>query len=196
MLCGGAMMPVAQSLSAFIFTFLGFCFGVFFDLYRALRHLSTPGRLLTATTDLLFWFTYTTWVYIVLLRVNLGEVRAFLLFSLALGAALYFLLFSHTLMRAWNLLFQRAIYLITRLNVAVNNLMERLWRVLLWPYRIFHAYFLRPLLALVELLLRPFAYLLASLNAALGSLLRKLCAPLKTIGRSVARFLFPPPLDE
>ncbi len=144
-------MSVAQPLGAFIFTFLGFCFGFFFDLYRVLRRASTPGQLLTAATDLLFWFTYTIWVYIVLLRVNLGEVRVFLLLCLALGAGAYFYWLSPILLSAWALVFHRLALFLAWLSRVIEAIMG----VLLWPY---HALVL-PLCSLLHWLLKPFVLL-------------------------------------
>lgn len=191
------MMSVAQPLSALIFAFLGFCFGVFFDLYRALRRLGTPGQLLTASTDLLFWFTYTVWVYIVLLRVNSGEVRVFLLLSLAIGAVSYFAWFSRSLMRAWNFVFRRAIALFSWLNLAVNKLIDTVLRVLLWPYRLLCTFLFLPLHTLVRWLLLPFTRLLTHLRSWLAAIAQRMLARPRAIGQAVAKSIaklwrFPP----
>ncbi len=191
------MMSVAQPLSALIFAFLGFCFGVFFDLYRALRRLGTPGQLLTASTDLLFWFTYTVWVYIVLLRVNSGEVRVFLLLSLAIGAVSYFAWFSNSLMRAWHFLFRRAIALFSWLNLAVNKLIDTVLRVLLWPYRLLCTFLFLPLYTLARWLLLPFVRLLTHLRSWLAAIAQRMLARPRVIGQAVAKSIaklwrFPP----
>lgn len=194
------MMSIAQPLSAFIFAFLGFCFGVCFDLYRVLRRLSTPGQVLTATTDLLFWFTYTVWVYIVLLKVNAGEVRGFLLFSLASGAAGYFLWLSRSLMQAWYFVLCRLISLLTWLNALVTNLLDTVLRMILWPCRMLYTYLFLPLYNLVRWLLMPLIRLLNCLkNGAQAIVQRLLARPkaiLQGISEAIARFWGFPPADE
>lgn len=191
------MMSVAQPLSAFIFAFLGFCFGVFFDLYRALRRLGTPGQLLTASTDLLFWFTYTVWVYIVLLRVNSGEVRVFLLLSLAMGAISYFIWFSNSLMRAWHFVFRRAMSVLSWLNLAVNKLLDTVLRVLLWPYRLLCTFLFLPLYTLVRWLLLPFIRLVTYLHSWSTAILQRMLARPRAVWQAAAKSIpklwrFPP----
>lgn len=193
-------MTVAQPLSAFIFVFLGFCFGFFFDLYRVLRRLSTPGQLLTATTDLLFWVTYTVWVYIALLRLNSGEVRAFLLFSLAMGAVAYFLWFSRSLRRAWYLVLRRVVSIMARVNVLLNACLDSALRIVLWPYRILYSYLWLPLVNLLCWLLSPFDFLLANLRKWSSTIRQRLLMCLKSISINVAKMLVriwnSPPTDE
>lgn len=194
------MMSVAQPLSAFIFAFLGFCFGVFFDLYRVLRRLGTPGQLLTASTDLLFWFTYTVWVYIVLLRVNSGEVRVFLLLSLAMGAGSYFIWFSNSLIRAWHLIFRRATALLTWLSLAVNKVLDTVLRVVLWPYRLLCTVLFLPLYTLVRWLLLPFMRLITYLRSWSAAILQRMLARPRafwqSMAKSIAKLWRFPPEDE
>lgn len=189
-------MSLAQPLSAFIFTFLGFCFGVFFDLYRVLRRFSTSGRLLTAATDLLFWFTYTVWVYIVLLRVNAGEVRVFLLICLALGAAIYFMWLSRSLVRAWLLVLERIAAMIAWLNRVVDAAV----RIISWPYRILYRYFLLPLSNLLHWLLQPIIRLFNALNTWFKATLRRLLARPRQVmlnfAKAIKQLWSSPPLDE
>lgn len=194
------MMTVAQPLSAFIFVFLGFCFGVFFDLYRVLRRLSTPGQLLTATTDLLFWITYTVWVYIALLRLNSGEVRVFLLFSLAVGAAAYFLWFSRSLRRAWYFVLCRVISFVIRVNGMINTLLDTALRIIIWPYRVLHTYLLLPLGLVFCWLLTPLCCLLGQTQAWGHAVLQHILvypkAMLKAVGEMMARLWSSSPPDK
>lgn len=189
-------MSLAQPLSAFIFTFVGFCFGVFFDLYRVLRRFGTPGQMLTAATDLLFWFTYTIWVYIVLLRVNSGEVRVFLLICLALGAAIYFMWLSKSLVQAWLLVFGR----IAAMLAWLDRVVEAVLRALFWPYRMLSRYLLLPFSHLLQWLLQPVIRLFAALNAFFRAILKRLLAQPRRIMLAAVKFakqLFnTPPIDE
>lgn len=189
-------MSLAQPLSAFIFTFLGFCFGVFFDLYRVLRRFSSSGQLLTAATDLLFWFTYTVWVYIVLLRVNAGEVRVFLLMCLAFGAAIYFMWLSRSLVRAWLLVLERIAAMIAWLNRVV----EAVVLVISWPYRMLYKYLFLPLSNLLHWLLQPIIRLINALNIWFMAGLKRLLARPRQIMlnyvKAIKQLWGSPPLDE
>ncbi|NLW16765.1 MAG: hypothetical protein GX033_03810 [Firmicutes bacterium] len=171
-------MSVAQPLGAFIFVFLGFCFGFFFDLYRVLCRTSAPGQLLTAATDLLFWFTYTVWVYIVLLRVNMGEVRVFLLLCLALGAVIYFFWLSPILLQAWGLVFGFS----ARVLAWLSRVVEAILRILLWPYRVLLTYLLMPIFNLVLWLFQP----LALFNSWLLTTLTRWLAPPRAFVQKIA----------
>lgn len=176
-------MSVAQPLGAFIFTFLGFCFGFFFDLYRVLRRSSAAGQLLTAATDLLFWFTYTVWVYIVLLRVNSGEVRVFLLLCLALGAVGYFLWLSPTLLSAWVLVFDG----IALLLAWMSRIIETILRVILWPYHVVVNYLLLPAFSLLCWLSRPLTLLYIWLLTILKQWLARLQVSVKSLVEKIIK---------
>ncbi len=193
-------MPVAQSLSALIFVFLGFCFGFFLDLYRVIRRLSAPGPLLTAITDLLFWVTYTIWVYIALLKLNSGEVRFYLLLSIAIGAGCYYYWFSRRLMQAWYYVLFRLVTVAERIVETINVVIETSMRMILWPYRVLETYLLRPIFIVLAWLLSP---LLALFNYVNG--LRKKAtqgaanrgkALVRSMRQALAKLLAPPPIDE
>lgn len=147
-------MDLPQPMAAGIFLLLGFCFGLFFDIYRVVRLLGNLGKMATAFGDLLFWFTYTAWVYIVLLRVNSGEVRVFLLICLALGAVGYFASLSRPLRWGWQWLFGKLIIGITWLLNALNTILEKIIRLALWPYH-FCSYLLVQSTKLLRFLLSP-----------------------------------------
>ena len=193
-------MPAAQFLTAAIFVFLGFCFGFFFDLYRVLLRISTPGALLTVIFDLLFWLLYTAWIYIALLRLNYGEVRFYVLLSLAVGAMGYFAWLSRQMLRAWYMVIYKMVLAGTRMGEAINAGLDTLSRIVLWPYRILEAYVLRPLFALLSWLAYPLLYLVN----CVGAIGRKWSSAgrrrwrwaMAQVKKKIDNLLTPPPADE
>src|SRR5690554_4224123 len=103
-------MPSTQALGALLLASAGFVFGLALDFYQVLRRLSNPGRLMTIACDLLFWLVYFVWIFVLLLRISGGEVRYHVFLSLAVGAGLYFWLFSRRLASAWHTLLYRLMW--------------------------------------------------------------------------------------
>lgn len=189
-------MTVTQPLGASVFVFLGFCFGVFFDFYRIVRRVSTPGRFLTAITDLFFWFAYTAWVYIALLKLNLGEVRFFLLLCLVIGAGIYFTWLSKDLVQAGYLVLCRALLVAAWIGTQANKVFNFVVRILLWPYRLVVAYLITPIVAVYGWLFAP----LVKVHAGGRKLSHNLASRLKSIfahaSKIIAELWTGPLIDE
>lgn len=189
-------MPSTQALGALLLCLAGFAFGLAFDLYRVLRRLSNPGRMLTIICDLLFWLVYAVWIFALLLRTNAGEVRYHVFLSIATGAWLYFWLFSRRLVRAWHTIIYRLMRAASRIADWLSRVLDACLLVILWPYRVIVNWVLRPLWRIVSFLLTPALLLFGWLDRQSRKIWRWLTRPLvrwgENIRRAMARILTPP----
>lgn len=148
-------MLTTQLLSALVLLLLGFAFGLIFDLYRVLRVLSKPGRFVTAICDLLFWVAYTVWVFATLIRFNSGEVRYYVFLSLGLGATVYFIWFSRSMVRGWYTLLCALAAGLAWLTEIINRVLDVVIAIIVWPYRILNNYLVVPCYRIIKFLLTP-----------------------------------------
>jgi len=85
-------MTLSTSNQAYIFlatVYVGLLLGLIYDIYRAFRMITKPGRLLLAVFDLLFWILAALFSFTMLFKVNGGEIRLYAFIGLALGWGLY-----------------------------------------------------------------------------------------------------------
>ncbi len=78
---------------------LGGAVGLLYDCFRVLRvriHLRLLGGLL----DILFWTAVTVLLFCHAIAAQGGEVRIYMILSVSTGAAAYFLLCSHWVLKA------------------------------------------------------------------------------------------------
>ena len=68
---------------------LGFILGFLYDIVRILRLSISNGKIFVFVTDVLYIVTAVLSSYILFLAVNAGHIRAYLVITIALGAAVY-----------------------------------------------------------------------------------------------------------
>lgn len=86
---------VREQLTAFVLTIgAGLLAGFWFDFYRAVRRVLRLEKTGTFLGDLLFSLFLTVFIFGLLLAINYGEVRFYVIMGLALGALIYWRLFS------------------------------------------------------------------------------------------------------
>ncbi len=189
-------MPLTQALSAVLLCLAGFAFGLAFDLYRVLRRLSNPGRIMTVVCDLLFWLVYAIWIFVLLLRTNAGEVRYHVFVSIVAGASFYFWLFSKRLASAWYIIIYRLMRAVNRVADWLSRALDVGLKVVLWPYRMLVRWLVRPLWRVVTFLLSPVLLLLGWIARQVHTFGGWLTRPLRRWSdrarRALARILTPP----
>ncbi len=85
-------MTLTTTNQAYIFlatVYVGVLLGLIYDIYRAFRMITKPGRLLLAVFDLLFWILAALFSFTMLFKVNGGEIRVYAFIGLALGWGIY-----------------------------------------------------------------------------------------------------------
>lgn len=132
------MVPVLEQFQSFFFTILiGFLIGIIVDGYRTLCDRLPLVRTARTVTDIIIWLFLTGLVFFLLLLNNWGEVRAYVLIGMAIGAIIYRQKFSTYVVRWWRLVFLMA---------------GKLILIILFPFRLMQKILFVPL-GLVSMLL-------------------------------------------
>ena len=83
-----------QAFIFFIFILNGFIIGLLFDIFRVIRKTFKTSDLITYIQDILFWIISAIIILYSLFKFNNGQLRAYILLGLIIGASLYLLIFS------------------------------------------------------------------------------------------------------
>jgi spore cortex biosynthesis protein YabQ len=92
-----------QAATFLLFVAMGFALGIFYDIFRILRKIVRHNAVFISIEDLIFWTVSAGLLFILLLRVNFGELRFFVLLAAGLGLALYFGTLSHFFLKLGDL---------------------------------------------------------------------------------------------
>ena len=89
------ILSMSGQAAAFLATAAaGAVLGMLYDCFRILRRVMRHKTITTTIEDAIFWIVSTLLMFAFLLNRNFGDIRAFIFMGLALGAVLYFLMFS------------------------------------------------------------------------------------------------------
>lgn len=72
----------------------GLIAGLIYDMYKVMRYLFKPRKLMTYIGDLLFWTIMTSVFFYTLIKNNWGEIRGYIVFGFLLGIFIYHKIFS------------------------------------------------------------------------------------------------------
>lgn len=140
-------MSLGAQFIAFLISFgIGIGAAFFFDFYRVTRRALRLSRWGTGIGDLLVWIVLTCLVFGLLLLVNWGEVRWYILLGLALGAAFYYRALSRGGQLFWKRLWDiagRIIRVLIRPLVFAGRLVKRLVSLPVRPFIRLRALFRR-----------------------------------------------------
>ncbi len=124
---------VTEQVTAFAFTIgIGLLAGFVYDFYQALRRVFRWKRTGTFLGDLLFFLILTVFVFGLLMLVNYGEMRFYVILGMAMGAFIYFKLISKLGSKVI-LLFFRFLQKTFRLG---RDFLNYFWRIATFPFRI------------------------------------------------------------
>ncbi|MBE0465985.1 MAG: spore cortex biosynthesis protein YabQ [Candidatus Desulforudis sp.] len=127
----------AQFLAFLISIGIGIGAGFLFDSYRTIRITLRFGRVGTSIGDLMAWIVLTFIVFFLLLLVNWGEVRWYILLGLGLGALVYRRIFSRPGGIFWRRSFDIAgqvMRVLVSPMIFAWRMLRRLCRILAWPF--------------------------------------------------------------
>lgn len=89
------LFSVSSQFNLLIFSLLaGILTGVLFDIYRVIRGLKVPNKIVTFIEDTLFWIFTSIIIFIFLLNTNFAYMRGYVYLSIAVGIILYIWLIS------------------------------------------------------------------------------------------------------
>ncbi len=119
------MIPVDEQILIFIYTIgVGLVIGLIFDLYRILRWVLNPRKVLTILGDALIWCILTGIVFFLLLMSNWGEIRFYVFIGMAAGVAFYIKFLSC-----------RIIFLLKHLANILHKPFGLFFRIIALPWR-------------------------------------------------------------
>lgn len=72
----------------------GLIAGLIYDLYRTIRYFLKPGKFISYILDLLFWIIIILFFFFILIKINWGEIRGFIVIGFFLGIIIYMKVFS------------------------------------------------------------------------------------------------------
>lgn len=100
----------------------GLVAGFIYDLYRTIRYYSKPRKFISYLGDLFFWTIMTSLFFYILIKVNWGEIRGYIILGFILGIFLYMKIFS------------KYIYPIcVKIGSIVKKIVKGILCILLWP---------------------------------------------------------------
>src|SRR5690625_4470807 len=151
----------------------GFCVGINFETFRYFTPLWYKGITLRYILEVLFWCSQTILVFLLLYKVNTGELRFYLFLALFLGYSIYKSLFAP--------LYKRALVCMIKIVKGIFNFLEKLVRyiivkpiiwlvVVVWTIIIF---FVRIIMTPLFYLLQPVGKLLKALKKGIQKHLPK-----------------------
>jgi spore cortex biosynthesis protein YabQ len=127
------MEPLVDQIYSFTVTlFIGLTAGFCYDYYRVLKATLGLRKIGTHLGDLFFWLITTVVVFVLLLLLNSGEMRFYVLVGLGLGALVYFIFLSRTVTRLLSFKFLA----IKKLYGLLLKIMALTWAIACFPCRL------------------------------------------------------------
>lgn len=109
-----------------VMTFISGIFaGIFFDIYRVIRGIKVPSKIITFISDLLFWILAGFIVYIFLHIVGAPFISIYAYLCIALGFGLYYKMISN--------------YFAKILSILVNGvvkLLRMIFNYIIYPFQL------------------------------------------------------------
>lgn len=122
---------VQQAILVLFSVFAGVLSGVFFDMYRLLRGIQCPGKIITFIQDLLFWVFTSLLVFIFLSINDYAYIGVYVYLWLVIGLGFYFYFISKKLI----FVIRRFICIIGKFLRIAKNIIGIPFEVILEYYR-------------------------------------------------------------
>lgn len=104
--------------------YAGFVIGFVYDLFRMIRQITRPGKLVTGLLDLVFWLLMAILSFLVVFKVNYGVIRLYTIAGLAIGWGLYAFVLSPFVFK-----------LLIGIYKLVAGLCKWIARIIAWPFK-------------------------------------------------------------
>lgn len=105
--------------------------GVVYDIYRTIRYLSKPSKFISYLGDLIFWTIITSIFFYILIKINGGEIRGYIILGFFIGAFIYIKLFSKFIFPVC-----------TKVGMVVNKIINITFFIILYPFKLLKNKFL------------------------------------------------------
>lgn len=99
--------------------------GVVYDIYRTIRYLYKPNKFISYLGDLIFWTIITSIFFYILIKINGGEIRGYIILGFFIGAFIYIKLFSKFILPVC-----------TIVGMAINKIINMILSIILFPFKL------------------------------------------------------------
>ncbi len=120
-------MQVSVGNQAYVFFYSvigGGLIAFIFDIFRIKRKAIKTSNILTYIEDFLYWIIAALVMFAIVYFSNDGELRGYIFFGTVMGAALYILLLSKTVIK-----------ISLKLIRVISRILRTTWNVLSYPFR-------------------------------------------------------------
>lgn len=73
----------------------GLAFGIVYDIYRVIRGVSRPGKIMTIIGDIIFWLIASIFLFLIIFYTNYADIRFYIFIGIIIGVFIYIKLFSY-----------------------------------------------------------------------------------------------------
>ncbi|MDE6593738.1 MAG: spore cortex biosynthesis protein YabQ [Oscillospiraceae bacterium] len=125
-----AFFTVAEQTELFLLSVvMGGCFGVLFDVFRALRVLLPPlkGSVATAVGDIIFFCICGFGIYVFSLLFAGGEVRGYYWVGAFLGGVIYLMTVGTVVMGIFHGIFDRLYRILNKILVRIGKFIKKIF---------------------------------------------------------------------
>lgn len=126
---------VLTNFTQFNLLFYSFIAGIFtgilFDIYRVIRGLELPNKVLGFIEDLLFWILTAIIIFIFLLYSNDAIIGIYVYLFIAMGIYIYIKLLS-----------KKLVYVEVRVIMSFITIIRVILNLIIYPFRLLFNYFL------------------------------------------------------
>lgn len=98
--------------------------GLVYDLYRAIRYHYKFSKFVTYIQDFLFWVCMTYIFFSILVKINWGEIRGYIILGFIIGLVMYMITFN-------KFIYPLALKLVGLLKGIVGHIID----LILWPFK-------------------------------------------------------------
>lgn len=95
----GQISLLSEFLQFLIFAALGAFLSFIYDIFRAFRRLIKHKNWAINLQDIIYWLFCPVYIFYIVLRLNYGELRWYIILAIFLGSILYFSTISSFLMK-------------------------------------------------------------------------------------------------
>ncbi|MEL7566727.1 MAG: spore cortex biosynthesis protein YabQ [Dehalobacterium sp.] len=122
---------------------IGFIIGILFDVYRGLWKKCTPSSKTMPLWDIFWWLLVTSLVFLILLNLNWGELRLYLLLGQIIGFVFYLKRISRYFLKNFILFLHCAEKIIKKIIMIIVIPFRVIKKIVVFPFKIVRLVFRR-----------------------------------------------------
>jgi len=120
---------------------IGLIIGILFDIYRGLWKKCTPSSKTMPLWDIFWWLLVTSLVFFILLNLNWGELRLYLLLGQIIGFVFYLKRISRYFLKNFILFLHCMEKIIKRIIMIIVIPLRIIKKILVFPFKVARLFF-------------------------------------------------------